>query len=484
MNAAEMLIALFVGAIVLGLPLLTFVLAVVAFTRSGQVKSLAARVSQLEKRLAEFNRTATTTAQTLPPSTANDRSTDSMEQPILATQVIAKEHAAALDATTSAGSQAAGASPQTIVPTQASATPPATVIANQPLGWETFVGQKAFGWLAVLLFVFSAAFFLRYAFQNNWIGPVGRVTIGELVGVGLAVGGLVYYRRGLNRFSSMLTAAGIVVLYLSTWSAFGFYQLLPQTHAGVFLAVLVFESMLAAVVYRSVAIAIAAVIGGLLTPILLASPHDTYWSLFSYLAILNVGVVAASVYRRWPAVASIAYLGTQWLYWGWYSIQYHPEKFAWAFGFQAVMFALYLLHGILKTRRGTLRIDREELVRYGLNGLLGFGNFYVLLREDYRPWLGTLSLSMRFLYAVAARLSLVSKSKDQRLLLTSLALSLASSPGHCRCKQAWVGMACLAGSLWVGPSSVCRCGGSEFELNLRHCERWPEPLVVSRSDGC
>ncbi len=53
----------------------------------------------------------------------------------------------------------------------------------------------------------------------------------ELVGVGLAVSGLVYYRRGLNRFSSMLTAAGIVVLYLSTWSAFGFYQLLPQTHA-------------------------------------------------------------------------------------------------------------------------------------------------------------------------------------------------------------------------------------------------------------
>ncbi len=424
MNAAEMLIALFVGVIVLGGPLVTFVLALVAFTRSGQVKSLAARVSQLENRLAELNRTANTTAQTSAPSTANERSTDRMEQPILATQVIANEPAVALDTTTSASSQAAGASPQTIVPTQTSTSPTATATADPPVGWETFVGQKAFGWLAVILFVFSAAFFLRYAFQNNWIGPVGRVAIGELVGVALAVGGVVYYRRGLSRFSGMLTSAGIVVLYLSTWSAFGFYQLLPQSHAGIFLAVLVFESMLVAVIYRSVGIAIAAVLGGLLTPILLASPHDTYWSLFSYLAILNVGVVAASVYRRWPVVASLSYLGTQWLFWGWYSLQYHPEKFAWAIGFQLVIFALYLLHGVLKTRRGTLPVDREELARYAINGLVGFASFYALLQDNYRPWLGTVALAMAVIYAWAARLSLLSKSKDHRLLLTSLALSL------------------------------------------------------------
>lgn len=109
-----------------------------------------------------------------------------------------------------------------------------------------FVGQKAFGWLAVILFGFSAAFFLRHAFQNNWIGPVGRVAIGEMVGVCLAVAGAFYFKRGLVRFSSMLTSAGVVVLYLSTYSAFGFYQLLPRTHAGIFLAIIVLTSMLCA----------------------------------------------------------------------------------------------------------------------------------------------------------------------------------------------------------------------------------------------
>ncbi len=252
-----------------------------------------------------------------------------------------------------------------------------------------------------------------------------------------------------------------------------------------FLAVLVFESMLAAVVYRSIAIAIAAVIGGLLTPILLASPHDTYWSLFSYLAILNVGVVAASVYRRWPAVASIAYLGTQWLFWGWYSIQYHPEKFGWAIGFQLVMFALYLLHGVLKTRRGMLRIDREELIRYGINGLIGFASFYVLLQDEYRHWLGTVSLAMAVLYAWAARITLVSKSKDQGLLLTSLALSLGFNRlGIAATSQYDLVWSVALGCDWVGPSWLSRYGDLAFGFNRRRYEPWAASLVALQSFAC
>ena len=67
-----------------------------------------------------------------------------------------------------------------------------------PVGWETFIGQKAFGWVAAILFLFSATFFLRYAYQNNWIGPIGRVAIGELFGAGLVISGCRYLLKGLR----------------------------------------------------------------------------------------------------------------------------------------------------------------------------------------------------------------------------------------------------------------------------------------------
>ena len=64
------------------------------------------------------------------------------------------------------------------------AIPAANTLAegSEPFSWERFIGQKTMGWVAVVLLVFAAAFFLRYAYQNNWVGPVGRVAIGALLG--------------------------------------------------------------------------------------------------------------------------------------------------------------------------------------------------------------------------------------------------------------------------------------------------------------
>ena len=59
------------------------------------------------------------------------------------------------------------------------------------------------GWMAAILFLFSATFCLRYAYQNNWIGPVGRVAIGELAGAGLVIAGCRYLLNGWPFFAAI-----------------------------------------------------------------------------------------------------------------------------------------------------------------------------------------------------------------------------------------------------------------------------------------
>src|SRR6185369_2994676 len=123
---------------------------------------------------------------------------------------------------------------------------------------ESLIGRRGVGWVAVVLILFATAFFLKYAFDNRWIGELGRVSIGITFGIAMSLAGFRYRRRGWRIFSQILTAGGIVLLYLSTYAAFGYYHLVGQKTAFAFLAILIAEAGALALVYNAPAIAIMA----------------------------------------------------------------------------------------------------------------------------------------------------------------------------------------------------------------------------------
>src|SRR5438045_626917 len=53
------------------------------------------------------------------------------------------------------------------------------------INWEKFLGVKLFAWVGGLALFLGAAFFVKYSFENNWITPLMRVTIGYVFGAGL-----------------------------------------------------------------------------------------------------------------------------------------------------------------------------------------------------------------------------------------------------------------------------------------------------------
>ena len=281
-------------------------------------------------------------------------------------------------------------------------------------GLEAWVGRHLLGWVAVVLFLFATAFFLKQVFDNRWIGETGRVTLGVTAGLALCLAGLRYHRHGWWRFSQMLVAGGVVLLYLSTFAAFGYYHLLPRQHAAMFLVALIIEAAALAILYEAPAIAIMAVIGGLLTPLLMHSEHDQYRSLFLYLAAINVGVVGLARFRPWPIIGTLALLGSHGLFWGWYAENYHPAKLGWALAFQATLFGLTLLYGMVVHLFRPRKAGVEDLVRMLLVGGLFFAAAHTLLNDDYHVWLGSLAMAMAILYTALARISLRLRPDDPR----------------------------------------------------------------------
>ena len=288
---------------------------------------------------------------------------------------------------------------------------------------EEIIGQRWLGWIAVFLILFGAAFFLKYAFENRWIGELGRVIIGISAGLGFAWAGWRRHLAGWRYFSRVLTAGGVILIYLSIYASFGFYRLVDQRVAFAFLVLVVVQAHLVATAYNSRAIALVAQIGGFLVPILLSTGRDQYVVLFCYISVLNIGVVILSIVRAWRWVGTCSFVFTHFLFWAWYVEHYHFEKLAAAITFQIVVFVLFLMADLTPQYRSRAS-SAEEWARLFTNPFVFFATAYHLLEADYPEWMGAFALVMATLYAVITRAGMGRRLSDRRALFVLIGVAL------------------------------------------------------------
>ena len=299
-------------------------------------------------------------------------------------------------------------------------TPPAPAFSANQI--ESIIGRRWVGWIAISLILFATAFFLKYAFDNRWIGEVWRVAIGITFGIGFCLGGFRYHRRGWRIFSQILTAGGIILLYLSTYAAFGYYHLVGQKTAFVYLVILIAETAAVALVYNAPAIAIMALIGGFLTPLLLHTERDQYRSFFAYLIALDIGGLA--LLKHWRGLSSVAYFGTQLLFWIWYNESYHHQKRTAVLVFQLAVFLIFLLAHL---GRALVRRDlatNEDLLLLVVNPFVFFATAYSLLNPTHHDWMGAFAIGMALLYASAAKVLMQRLDTSRREILLFIAIAL------------------------------------------------------------
>src|SRR5579862_3300112 len=89
-----------------------------------------------------------------------------------------------------------------------------------------------------LILLLGIGFFIKYAFDNGWIGPTGRVAIGLIAGVAILLGGERLQRSKQTVFARAMTGLGGGILYLSLWGAGnGFHLVAPSVSFGAMVLV-------------------------------------------------------------------------------------------------------------------------------------------------------------------------------------------------------------------------------------------------------
>ena len=187
------------------------------------------------------------------------------------------------------------------------------------VNWEQFMGAKLFAWLGGLAAFLGAAFFVKYSFEHDLIPPEVRVAIGYLFALGLVIGGLKVPRTRYAVTSQTFCATGVLCLYAVTFACnsiyhFAFFGPLPTFG---FMTLVTVTAFALAIRLNAQVVAILGMLGGFLTPVLLSTGRDNPAGLFGYIGLIDVGLIAIALHRRWHFLVPLGAAGTVAMQFGW-----------------------------------------------------------------------------------------------------------------------------------------------------------------------
>jgi uncharacterized membrane protein len=212
---------------------------------------------------------------------------------------------------------------------------------------ESRIGSHWLNRIGIAAVLIGVSYFLKYAFDNNWIGPAGRVSIGLLAGIAVVVWSERFRSHGYQMFSHSLKAVGIGVMYLSLWAAFHIYSLIPSGIAFVAMLAVTASTAALAITQDAEILAAFALAGGYATPLLLSTGVNKELQLFSYLALLDVAAVVMVARKPWRRLLALAYVGTLLLYIGWYAEFYSRSQLNLTVAFATLFFAIFAVAPML-----------------------------------------------------------------------------------------------------------------------------------------
>lgn len=204
--------------------------------------------------------------------------------------------------------------------------------------------------VGVLILFLGLAFLLRYVAEHTVVPIEYRYAGVAAAGIGLLLLGW-RLRNKEDSYGLILQGAGVGVLYLTTLAGMKLHPLIPaEAGFAILIGVAVFAVLLA-LLQDSLAMAAAAALGGFAAPVLASTGSENHVAFFSYLTLLNLGVVAIAWFKTWRTLNLIGFVCTFFLAVGWGEQYYQPPLFNIAEPFLLLFFVLYVLIAFLFARR-------------------------------------------------------------------------------------------------------------------------------------
>lgn len=244
---------------------------------------------------------------------------------------------------------------------------------------EKFIGENLINKIGIAITIIGVAIGAKYSIENDLVSPLTRIILGYLSAIGLLVFGI-KLKKKYESYSAVLVSGAIAIMYFITYSAYSFYNLFPQFFAFALMLVFTAFAVVAAINYNKQVIAHIGLVGAYAVPFLLSEGSGNVTILFSYMAIINIGILAIAFKKYWKSLYYSSF-GITWLmYFSWYMFEYETnEHFGLALSFLSIFFAIFYLTLLAPKLLQKKKVELIDTLLLLANSFIYYGIGYALL---------------------------------------------------------------------------------------------------------
>ena len=311
-------------------------------------------------------------------------------------------------------------------------TPP-PVIASKPTFYERnpdlekFIGENLVSKIGIAILVLAIGFFVKFAIDNNWIGTVGRVGIGILCG-GILVSLAHRLRNSYKAFSSVLAGGGLAVFYFTITLAYHQFHLFSQATAFIIMIVITVFAVALSILYNRQELAIIALVGGFAAPFLVSDGSGNYKVLFTYLIILNTGLLVIAYNKAWRLMNLLAFIFTVILFTGWLiSLNYSTSANTYSNGliFATAFYLLFFFINIANNIKENKKFIAADFSILLINtGLFFAAGLYCLTEMNKPEYRGLFTILIGVFNLIASYFLFRKRKVDTNILYLFIGITL------------------------------------------------------------
>jgi len=295
------------------------------------------------------------------------------------------------------------------------------------LNLEKFIGENLINKIGIIFTVIGVGIGAKYAIDHQLISPWTRIILGYLVGLGL-LGFSFRLHKQYENFSAVLLSGSMAIFYFITFAAYSFYALIPVIPTFSLMVLFTVFTVAAAIRYDRQVIAHIGLVGAYAVPFLLSDGSGKVIILFSYMAIINAGILVIAFRKYWKPLYYFSFLLTWLIFITWFIPKYEDAShfgLSWIFItiFFVTFYFIFLSYKLLKKEK----FGFEDILLLLANSSAFYGLGYAILNlhiggEKYQ---GLFTIGNGLIHYIVSILIYRQKQPDKNLFYFAAGLAIA-----------------------------------------------------------
>lgn len=341
---------------------------------------------------------------------------------------------------------------------------------------EKFVGENLINKIGIAILIIGVAIGAKYTIENDLISPTTRIILGYLVGLGLLGFGMKLKIKYEN-FSAVLVSGAMAILYFITYAAFSFYDLFSEVLAFLLMVVFTVFTVIAALNYNKQVIAHIGLVGAYAVPFLLGGEKVEVAVHYSYMAIINIGILFIAFKKYWKPLNISSFALTWLIFIAWFASNYNAdEHFGFALVFVFVFFATFYLTFLAYKLIQKEKFGTFDIVLLLINSFIFYGIGYGILdsNEMGSQLLGVFTLCNAVIHFIVSTIIYRQKLADKNLfyLISGLVLVFITIAIPVQLNGNWVTL------LWIGEAALLFWIGRTKKISIYELLSYPLMLLA------